>query len=663
VASNREAFNHNLTTERADSTITTSTPLLEQKGKPAAQLERDLQPARSQRWNWQDALYLLVLVGLVMAMALLYTPDLTGEVPGKWWDPLLNIWTLSWDTNSLLHHPALLWQGQLLYPNLLTLSYSENLLGEVIFFAPVFLISNNPVLAYNVTFYLAFLLCGVNMYIAARHYTGKPLAAFVAALIYAFAPYRLAQIDHIHIVAGEWIPLAFLFLDLSLQRSRWHHWSLFILFYLLQLFSSIYYGIFLSYTLLAYVLIRYSWPFIKQLRQNRRAYIEQLMAQVVKPIAVFSAASIILFILLKPYLDTLHSGLARSTFESVGYSAFVRDFTFTAIFNRLYGISSYNGTIIVPDGEHFLFLGWTIMALTALGIVLAFWKHHSIMRNFAWTGLIVLLFAFGPYLQYSTNSGAPLLPTQSYNHPFAPAIPMPWLLAYYILPGFQGLRVPARLVGVLLMMLALLSAYTVSWLQEIVHAKSAGKQEIGAQPAVRPFKHFSFFALTIRCLLVALPLAILLESLPAYLPVTHVPVGNSIPPVYQWLASHGGTQPVVELPMAHLDENFTRKDEAWYDYYALYHDHPIVNGWSGYRPDLTTTISALLLNFPSSASLQILEKYHVEYVIFHPQLFLRYETPGTVNATLARMQTSSRLHFIAVFGSNLSSSDSLWQVT
>jgi len=240
---------------------------------------------------------------------------------------------------------------------------------------------------------------------------------------------------------------------------------------------------------------------------------------------------------------------------------------------------------------------------------------------------------------------------------------MPWLLAYYVLPGFQGLRVPARFVGVLLMILALLSAYAVAWLQEIVHTKSAGKQEIGTRPTARPFKHFSFPALAVRCLLVALPLAILLESLPAYLPVTHVPVGNSIPPVYQWLATHGGTQPVVELPMAHLDENFTRKDEAWYDYYALYHDHPIVNGWSGYRPDLTTTISGLLLKFPSLASLQILEKYHVEYVVFHPQLFLRFETPGMVIATLARMQTSSQLHFIAVFGSNLSSSDSLWQVT
>src|SRR6266705_114756 len=251
--------------------------------------------SRSHTWNWHDALYIFTLVLLVIGMAWLYTPNITGVVLGMWWDPLLNIWTMRWDTNTLLHHPSQLWQGQLLYPNSLTLSYSENLLGEVLFFAPLYLLTHNPVLAYNVTFYLTFLLCGTNMYIAARYYTGKRFAAFIAALVYAFAPYRVAQIDHIHIVAGEWIPLAFLYLDLSLQRSRWHHWSLFVLFYLLQLFSSIYYGIFLSYTLLAYVLIHYSWPFVKQMRQNRRACIEQLMAQIVKPLTVFFAASIILF--------------------------------------------------------------------------------------------------------------------------------------------------------------------------------------------------------------------------------------------------------------------------------------------------------------------------------------------------------------------------------
>src|ERR671939_300855 len=80
------------------------------------------------KWSWQDILYLSMLALLVAAMAYRYTPNLTGEVAGEWWDPLLNMWTLSWDTTTLLHAPTQLWQGQLLFPNPLTLSYSENLL-------------------------------------------------------------------------------------------------------------------------------------------------------------------------------------------------------------------------------------------------------------------------------------------------------------------------------------------------------------------------------------------------------------------------------------------------------------------------------------------------------------------------------------------------------
>src|SRR5947209_17556589 len=189
-------------------------------------------------------------------------------------------------------------------------------------FAPFFLITHNPVFAYNMVFYLTFLLCGINMYILARAFTGKTFAAFVAALIYAFAPYRIGQIDHIHVIAGEWIPLAFLYLDRSLKYHRWRYWSLFALFYLLQFFSSIYYGIFLSYTLLAYLLIRYARPVWRQWHALGQAYLKQFSSSVLKPTVVFAGVLIILGILMAPYLLSLSSGLSRGLDQTEFYSAF-----------------------------------------------------------------------------------------------------------------------------------------------------------------------------------------------------------------------------------------------------------------------------------------------------------------------------------------------------
>src|SRR5436309_10847902 len=338
-----------MSTESAGSFVDASAISIQQKNPKRERkvpLDKGAPAKLDQRWGWHDVLYLLILVGLVVAMAIRYTPNFTGEVAGEWWDPLLNIWTMSWDTTTLLHAPTHLWQAQLLYPNNLSLTFSENLLGETLLYAPFYLATHNPVLAYNITFYLTFVLCGINMYIMARHFTGKPFASFVAALIYAFAPYRIGQIDHIHIVAGEWMPLAFLYLDLALERGRWRHWILFALFYLLQLLSSVYYGIFLSYALLAFVLFRYTKPFVIQLRSKKGTYLKFLVARSMRPVIVLAAMLSILVILMAPYLASLQSGFSRSLSQAAGYAAFVRDFIFAVPFNWLYGVSYYNGTLL-----------------------------------------------------------------------------------------------------------------------------------------------------------------------------------------------------------------------------------------------------------------------------------------------------------------------------
>ena len=261
------------------------------------------------------------------------------------------------------------------------------------------------------------------------------------------------------------------------------------------------------------------------------------------------------------------------------------------------------------------------------------------------------------------------MPIVGTSHPFAPAIPMLWLIAYHVLPGFQGLRVPSRLIGVLLMFLALLGAYVVAHLEDMLQGSlKMQKQKDGMQhePTRGSFRSRRFIScrtMAISCVFVLLPLVLLAEALPSYLPITRVPSGNAILAVYQWLATHGDSQPLIELPIGQ-NGRFSAEDEAWYDYYAIYHTHPIVNGWSGYRPVLTTVISNLMQQFPSPASIDILKKYHIAYVVFHPQLFLHYVhlSPRMVDAMILRMQASPQLRLVAVFGSGLDGGDSVWGV-
>jgi len=655
-----------MSTEHSESTATPDTPgnTVQASKQYTTTAETSGHASQRLRWNWQDALYIFILLLLVVAMIVRFTPRVTSEIPGLWWDPLLNIWTLAWDTTALLHNPLHLWQAPLLYPNNLTLSYSENLLGDVIYFAPVFLITHNPVLAYNVTFYMIFFLCGLNMYIVARSYTQRRFAAFVAALIYAFAPYRLAQIDHIPITGGEWIPLAFLFLDRSFQHGRWRDWILLALFYLLQLLSSVYLGIFLAYTLVAYLLIRYTRVFWRQWRQTGKAYLWRLVRLAVRPVVVIVVTLGLIVLLMAPYLISLHNGYERSVIESASYSAFVIDFLYTAPYNMLHGILSFQGVYIKPDSEHFLFLGWTVMILTVTGVILAFRRRDAVMRAYAWTGLVVLLFAFGPYLQLSATSASPLLGGTPVNQPFPPGIPMPWFLAFQILPGIKGLRVPARLIDVLLLMLALLGAYVIAWFQnklDAVVARAKERHLTGEDAGASRRWWATPQRVFLSGFLLLIALAIVVEARPAYLPVTQVPTGSAIPPVYQWLATHGGSQPIIELPMSN-NSAMVDEYEAWYDYYTIYHPHPIVNGWSGYRPPITTTISDAMLDFPSATSIALLKQYHILYVVFHPAMYHIAESPSQTVATLAQMQINPDLHLVKVFGNSLYDSDSVWQV-
>jgi hypothetical protein len=627
------------------------------------------------QWRWQDTLYLFIIALLVAAMVYHYVPNISSDVAGQWWDPLLNMWTLSWNTTTLLHNPLNLWQGQLLYPNNLTLSYTENLLGETLFYAPIFLLTHNPVLSYNLVFYFTFFLCGANMYILARHHTGSSLAALVAGLIYAFSPYRIGQIDHIHIIAGQWMPLALLYLDLALERNRWRHWSLFAVFYVLQILSSIYYGIFISYALLTYVIIRYSRPIVAQWWQEYRqrprlgrhplrvrmkrffALVRAFTRYAKKPLVIFAAICFMLGTLMLPYLLSLTSGLERNLHQTATFSAYIRDFTFTAPFNWLHGIANYNGVALSYDSEHYLFLGWVVVILVLPAIILGLRNYRPGLRAYVWTALMLLVFSFGPFLQYSTVSGAPFSPTANTVSPvYAPGWPMPWFLAYFVLPGFKGLRVPARLTGVLLLFLALLAAYSIAWITQRMEKRT--KVALHKQPqASLPLLHRTGVSrvrsVVVSVALFIIPLAVVLEGVPAYIPITHLPTGNQIPPVYRWLATHAGQEPIVELPMAHLDESFTTKDEAWYDYYAIYHPHPIMNGWSGYHPPLTVSIAESLMFFPTNDSIETLRSYGVYYVVLHRQLY----PPSAAPYVMAAVHARKDLQLIAAFGN-----DTVWQV-
>jgi hypothetical protein len=160
----------------------------------------------------------LAFLLLTVAMTWPLTAGLARDVPGDLGDSLLNLWILGWGAENV---PRLLtgrlsltefWNANIFHPAPLALSFSEHLFGEVLQILPIYQITGNLLLSYNVLFLSSFVLSGLGMYLLTRDVLGEgratTSAACLAALIYAFIPLRIAQVAHIQSLNSQWMPLA-----------------------------------------------------------------------------------------------------------------------------------------------------------------------------------------------------------------------------------------------------------------------------------------------------------------------------------------------------------------------------------------------------------------------------------------------------------------------
>ena len=137
------------------------------------------------------------------------------DIPWDLGDSVLNAWALQWGADRLLaalagdfgslaryFHPGIF------HPEPFALAYSEHLTPLVLQVLPVYAVTGNIVFGYNLLFLSTFVLSGLGMFLLAREWTGNARAAWVAGLIFAFLPYRVAQFSHLQVLSSQWMPFA-----------------------------------------------------------------------------------------------------------------------------------------------------------------------------------------------------------------------------------------------------------------------------------------------------------------------------------------------------------------------------------------------------------------------------------------------------------------------
>ena len=514
----------------------------------------------------------LILVGAAFAAAALVltlplAADPARTLPSDLTDTLLAAWLIGWDADRLRHGLRGLFDAPIFFPYLNTFAFSETFLGVAVLVAPVYWITADPVLTYNVAFLLSFTIAGLGMYLLARELTGNRLAAFAGGAYYAFGPFRMAQIAHVQMVATGWLPLALWGLHryFSTRRARWL--ALFAAAWTLQTLSNLYIGYFIAAPI-AVVIADGLW----RARGDRgRALLE------------LGAAGLLVGLMLAPvgaafYRARRDYHQTRSAGEIAALSADARSYL---VGKRAIGIWRWLPTAVVTDPERELFPGIVAVALAALGL----WAAARDPRFTRWARLygLIIVIAFVLSLGPIVRVWGVILTTHG---------PYAWLLR--VVPGMDGMRVPARFAIIVVAGLAVLLAFGVAWLLERVR---------------RPARPIAFGV----CLLV-----VVAEGFAVPIPIEHYRARGRPEDrgVASWLA---GRAPGALL---HLPTNPSAYQAMHYQFLTLTHGHPIVNGYSGYGTPLLTWLGSGTspLDDPERfpAAVRMLRSLGIQYVIVHP---------------------------------------------
>lgn len=347
-----------------------------------------------------------------------------GTHTGVHYDTLFSIWRLAWIAHTLPRDPGSLFDANIFAPEKSVLAYSDATLFQGLIAAPLIWAGVDAVTAYNILVLLSFITAGAAMYWLVRRLTGSPAIGVVGGLMYAFQPYRYAHYPQLELLWTCWIPIAFVALHELFERRRLRDGLLLGAAVGLQVWSCLYYALFLVTALATLGLVSLLWLSWQEIRR------------VVAPAAVAAtvAASLSLPYAL-PYLEVRAATGPRSVEELKGWSPRPDNYLSTNAGNKF----SERLTRQVGHIEGVLFPGSVAIAL-ALVAMIASWKRHA---RIVLPYLVTLILSF----DLSLGSNGVLFET-----------------ARALIPPYQSLRVSGRMFVIVSACLIVLAGTGAAWL-------------------------------------------------------------------------------------------------------------------------------------------------------------------------------------------------------
>jgi hypothetical protein len=566
------------------------------------------------------AVYTLVALWATWPLA----RGLSHDVAWDLGDPVLVIWALAWDCTQFLailsgdfSRVGTFFDANIFAPATHTLAYSEHFIGQSLQVLPVYALTGNAVLCYNLLYLSTFVLSGLGAFLFVRELTGSGAAGFTAGLLFAFAPYRFPQSSHLQVLSAQWMPLALYgfrrYFDTGRRRAlAWGALALVV-----QNLSCGYYLLYFSPFAAAYVLAEMTarglwrsfraWrdlavagvgvaaitvPFflpylaLRDSQPSTRSLAEvgRYSADVYSYLTAFAehpiwgslqafpkpegqlfpglAALILAAIGLRwsgtggpkgPPLRAQENGWKRWAVLAFGALALVHAVLFVAVlFGRRFSLDLGVGLLRISDATQLL-----IRAAIAAALVLVLSpRARAGAATFLWprgawlvAALMAAWLALGPS---PTSMGRPL------------DLAAPYRVLYDVVPGFDGVRAPARFWMVGLLALSVLGGFAAARLV----GRPAGRAVLAAG--------------WLLCLAEARVSPFVVNGMSPVEgfngPEARLRPPDGAPSVYAAVARQPSGTVLVELPLGQPDFDLRAM------YYSTVHWRKLVNGYSGFTP-------------------------------------------------------------------------------
>ena len=454
---------------------------------------------------------------------------------------------MAWVAHALTTHPTSLFDANIFYPHRGTLAYSEANIVAGVVAAPIWVATKNPYAAFNTVVLVAFAAAALSAFLLVRVLGGSRLGAAIAGLIYGFSPYMFAHIPHIQLLMT---------FGPALSMAAMHHFTnapsvrrglLLGLALALTGLACAYYGIFAG--------LATGVGLVWDLVVHRRLRDARFWA------GVAVAATVVLLIVgpfFIPYLSVREAGFERSLNEARVHSTDFGAFFASAVVVHRWMLP------LIGTWREVLFPGFLAIGLAILAIVVAM-RSRSVWRQM--TGLYVTIALLAFWASLGPAGGL-----------------YTWL--YHVVPAFSFLRAPVRFGVLVLLVIAVLAGFGLTWLE---------RKRWKSWPKVAA----------------ALIAVALIESYVGPLQLTAAP---QLAQSYRQLAALPRA-PVAEFPF--YAGSFDRHRHTDYMLASTFHWQPLINGYSDHMPEDFFDALPALQTFPSAEAFEVLRAKQVRWVVVH----------------------------------------------